>query len=209
MECGTYRIRNTITGDFYIGSSINIYQRWRKHKEALRRGNNGCLILQNAWNKYGEEAFVFEVIEFCSVEERLDKEQILLDELSPPYNIAKSARSPSVGRRFRLPEEAKQKISKGNKGKKRTLEQCKAMSEARKGKPLWTVDKERYEKRKQHLAKLSAKQRKPIERICLTTGIVTEYESVAAARKEWDVVEIYKVLKGKRESYKGAGWQYL
>ena len=29
---GVYRIINTVTGDFYIGSSKNIKQRWAEHK---------------------------------------------------------------------------------------------------------------------------------------------------------------------------------
>ena len=29
---GIYKITNTVTGDFYIGSSKNVKRRWREHK---------------------------------------------------------------------------------------------------------------------------------------------------------------------------------
>lgn len=27
-----YKIVNTVTGDFYVGSSMDVYRRWKKHK---------------------------------------------------------------------------------------------------------------------------------------------------------------------------------
>lgn len=59
-----YRIWNEKTNYFYIGSAINYKQRWRNHRNSLITGTHGNKHLQNAWNKYGENSFVFEVIEF-------------------------------------------------------------------------------------------------------------------------------------------------
>ena len=58
-----YRIRNIIDGKFYVGSTINQRERFRTHRTKLRAGNHHTKHLQNAWRKYGEEAFVFEVVE--------------------------------------------------------------------------------------------------------------------------------------------------
>lgn len=58
-----YRIRNIIDGKFYVGSTINQRERFRTHRNKLRRGVHHTPHLQNAWRKYGEEAFVFEVVE--------------------------------------------------------------------------------------------------------------------------------------------------
>jgi group I intron endonuclease len=64
-RCGIYRIVNTVTGVFYIGSSKNIPCRWRTHLKQLRHNTHGNQKLQNSWNKHGEQAFSFEVIEPC------------------------------------------------------------------------------------------------------------------------------------------------
>ena len=60
---GVYAIRHVESGKAYIGSSNNIYHRWRLHLCMLRRGDHHSPKLQNSWNKYGEAAFVFEAVE--------------------------------------------------------------------------------------------------------------------------------------------------
>lgn len=62
---GIYAIIHVESGKLYIGSASNIYSRWRTHKSELRRGLHHSPHLQNAWNKYGESAFQFTVIEAC------------------------------------------------------------------------------------------------------------------------------------------------
>lgn len=63
-KSGIYQIRNTVNGKVYVGSAIKILKRWREHKTSLRKGVHHSKHLQKAWVKYGEECFVFEVIEF-------------------------------------------------------------------------------------------------------------------------------------------------
>lgn len=58
-----YAITRTKTGDRYIGSSINLRTRWKKHRYDLRKGHHHCTYLQRAWNAYGEKAFTFEILE--------------------------------------------------------------------------------------------------------------------------------------------------
>jgi group I intron endonuclease len=71
MQAGIYAIRNKINGKLYIGSTINFKQRWQQHKSNLKNNRHHSQILQNAWNKYGEDAF-----EFCVVQEVLDIETL-------------------------------------------------------------------------------------------------------------------------------------
>lgn len=50
--CGVYKITNKETGKFYIGSSVDIRQRWYAHKSKLRRGvhsNQHLQILEQIW----------------------------------------------------------------------------------------------------------------------------------------------------------------
>jgi group I intron endonuclease len=61
---GVYKITNTVNGKVYIGSTtIDIETRWGVHRSALRTGKHYNKHLQRAWNRYGESAFTFEVIE--------------------------------------------------------------------------------------------------------------------------------------------------
>jgi group I intron endonuclease len=72
---GIYAIRHAETGKVYIGSSINIKQRWNAHKSALQKNIHDNEHLQNAWNKYGKEAFVFEILEEDVSEELFENKE--------------------------------------------------------------------------------------------------------------------------------------
>lgn len=61
--CGIYQIKNLVNGKVYIGSSVNIHSRWRKHRCDLRKAQHHSAALQRAWDKYGESQFEFSVIE--------------------------------------------------------------------------------------------------------------------------------------------------
>lgn len=63
LPAGTYRIINTENGRPYIGQSSGYSRRWSTHKSALRRNKHDNKQLQEDYNTYGEEAFIFEVIE--------------------------------------------------------------------------------------------------------------------------------------------------
>lgn len=52
----------------YIGQSINIHKRWQEHKRELKKGTHHNDHLQNAWDLYGEQWFIFKVIEVCDKE---------------------------------------------------------------------------------------------------------------------------------------------
>jgi len=73
-----YEIRNTISGTFYIGSSANLYERWRAHRKRLRAGTHHNPRLQASWNKHGESAFAFIKLAEC---ERVSDMGVLEDAL--------------------------------------------------------------------------------------------------------------------------------
>lgn len=60
---GIYEIVHIESGKLYGGQAINIRKRWIAHRYALNHNNHRNRYLQNAWNKYGEAAFQFRVIE--------------------------------------------------------------------------------------------------------------------------------------------------
>jgi group I intron endonuclease len=86
MKTGIYQIKNIINKKCYIGSSKNINRRWDRHRYGLRSNNHENVLLQRAWNKYGEENFIFEIIEECEQDRLLELDQKYLD-LKPQYNI--------------------------------------------------------------------------------------------------------------------------
>lgn len=57
-----YKIVNLVNDKFYVGSTNNKNERFRTHRNKLRRGVHHCAHLQASWNKYGEEKFAFKVI---------------------------------------------------------------------------------------------------------------------------------------------------
>lgn len=87
---GIYKIQNIVNGKCYYGSSKNIKKRWKTHLNQLKRVKHINCVLQNVWNKYGEDNFIFEVVEECDVNILLETEQKYLDS-NPEYNIGLSA----------------------------------------------------------------------------------------------------------------------
>lgn len=58
---GIYCISNSKY--FYIGHSVNIYQRWDKHRRELSKGTHVNIIMQNVYNKYQElDPFKYEIV---------------------------------------------------------------------------------------------------------------------------------------------------
>lgn len=96
MKNGIYRIRNLTNGKCYIGSAASkggFKNRWKDHRKFLGRNKHHSRKLQNAWNKYGADAFAFEILLYCDPENCLIYEQIALDHYKPEYNIYKIAGS--------------------------------------------------------------------------------------------------------------------
>ena len=93
MASGIYRVRNTVNGHTYIGSAVNIARRWAAHRHALRHHKKAPPKLQHAWDKYGENAFTFEVVLECRVDELLAHEQAAIDAEAPYYNTRTEAHS--------------------------------------------------------------------------------------------------------------------
>lgn len=105
--CGIYSITNIKNGKLYIGSSKNIYRRWKVHINDLENGLHHSSHLQYAWNKYGEVNFIFEIIEKCSEEELLIREQYYMDlylsyDGDYGYNVAQFAGKPSMTEEQRI-----------------------------------------------------------------------------------------------------------
>ncbi len=86
---GVYAIRNTRSGESYIGSSVNVDRRWALHVSALKRHRHSNKRLQTAWNQDGSAVFALEILERLPPDPRsLDQAERLWFERSGSQGIA-------------------------------------------------------------------------------------------------------------------------
>lgn len=115
---GIYKILNTSTGKCYIGSAINIGNRLKAHKKKLKANNHPNKHLQSAYNLVGLEAFNFLVLEVCTFENLLEREQYWIEWAlcyKPEYGYNKrQIPNSNIGMKFS--NATKDKMSKSRKG---------------------------------------------------------------------------------------------
>ncbi len=146
LKSGIYQITNWENNKIYIGSAIKLNSRWLSHKSHFRRGKHQNSRFQRAWNKYGEGAFTFHILEYCNKDVLIEREQHWMDKTqcyNPiiGYNNRKIADSGlgtkrteeskvkmSIAAKLRPPmsEETRLKISKTKKGNSPLSEEAKA-----------------------------------------------------------------------------------
>ena len=81
-----YKITNAITGDFYIGSSKDVKQRWTVHRCQSRWKQHPNNPMYLDMQKYGVDKFIFEVIAEVEAEKLKEAEQQFIEQLQPTYN---------------------------------------------------------------------------------------------------------------------------
>ena len=78
LKSGIYKITNNLNGRIYVGSAKEFKERWQSHAYSLRKQKHSNRFLQADFNKCGEEAFIFEVIEVT--EEKTKEERLAIEE---------------------------------------------------------------------------------------------------------------------------------
>lgn len=157
---GIYAILCIPNGYVWIGQSRDIPARWLGHKSALNANKNSP-HLQRAWNKYGPESFVWGIVQ-VSPPSRLDSlEESWISKLdsgnrNKGFNIETTARG-----RGEMCSEIKGKISDWHKGRPKTEEHRKKLSEALKGKRKHPMSEESKKKLSEAL---QGKKRTPEQR---------------------------------------------
>lgn len=85
-KSGIYKIENLVNGKFYIGSSIKIYYRIRRHLSDLLKNKHANPKLQSSFNKHGESNFITTILEFVEEKDLLEREEFYINTLKPVYN---------------------------------------------------------------------------------------------------------------------------
>ncbi len=208
---GIYKIQSkTHPERIYIGSSENISKRFSNHKGDLLYNNHKNNKLQNHYNKYGLDDFIFELIEECTLEEKLNREQYYIDTLNPWFNILKIAgnttgrvfseetllklRNPSESAREKMRNSHKNRIYKKFKRPDGYISPLKGIK----------LTEEHLEK-----LRLSSKS-KPIFQCDLDGTIIKEWLGVKTAAKSLNIYTsgIHRCLKGKNKTAYGFTWKY-
>ena len=142
MKSGIYLIENVDTGKVYVGSAINIADRWKRHIRLLNRNCHHSIKLQNAWNKYGPDNFSHSILELVGRDSLVEREQYWLDKYDASgangYNVLSRSYS-SLGL-VHGPETLK-KIGAAHKGKTISAENKAAVSAALKGRKISEAEK--------------------------------------------------------------------
>ena len=123
--CGVYKIINTITGDFYIGSSKNVKKRWTEHKcpSVWNKCPNNPMYLD--MQKYGLDKFIFEILTEVEADKLKEKEQQFIETLKPSYNNY-NAKSLDIERYKEYQKEYKKEYNKSDKYKEYQKEYYKS-----------------------------------------------------------------------------------
>ena len=113
---GVYKITNTATGDFYVGSSKDVKSRWACHK---------C---QSTWEKcpnnpmyqdmqnYGVDKFEFQILAEVEADKLKEAEQRFIETLKPTYNN-RNANGLDIERQKKYNKEYQKEYRKSDKCK--------------------------------------------------------------------------------------------
>lgn len=166
-----YRWINNTNGKSFVGSSVDLSKRLYRYY-SLAHIINGAKNsrIYRALIKYGYGCFGVEILEFCTKENVLEREQYYIDLLKPEYNILLKAGSP-LG--YKHTESAKEKMRGRRKLGQERLEQIRA-----------------------NIALINIKRAIFVQVLDQETGTEFEFESIRerARQMEWNARTVKKYL---------------
>ena len=128
---GVYALLHQPSGKSYIGSSINIEDRVRRHFYNLHGNRHHSPKLQRQWNESGNE-FTVLILEQCAEKDLTSHEQLWIDSMDT-FNESNNAKNPM---RDPVIAEKSSKACRGKKKSPRTDEHCRNISAANRGRKL-------------------------------------------------------------------------
>lgn len=139
---GVYFLKNTISKKVYVGSTVDIERRFRKHKSELKKNKHRCSEMLKDFNLYGFESFKLVILEKVEKEKLLEREQYWFEILKNKNEMYNKRILVHTNKNLKHSEETKNKISKNSNlkgekngmfGKKHSFKSKIKMSESRKG----------------------------------------------------------------------------
>ena len=235
---GVYTITCLPTGKIYVGSAARMTfdSRWRQHQKMLHGGRHHSPLLQRAWDKYGPDAFCFEILERCEPEYCLAFEQFWMNQLltfvpqhgfnlNPvagsnagrkfgPMSAERRAKLSAAQRASAAAAEGRKRMAAKRVGSKHTIETKAKQSKAALGRRLSAETREKIAAAKrgktlsvEHKLALITSKNRAVVATCLTTGKTLEFPSLRSADAAgFRHACISQVLSGKRPHHKGYIW---
>lgn len=189
MSIGVYKITSP-KGKIYIGQSSNIEARFRQYRKL--RNCDQQRLLYNSFIKYGVLNHSFEVVMFC-LRHELDATEIFYISTLNALDKDVGLNLKSGGSRGKHHESSKAKISKANKGKKRTEETKRKLSIAQKKNNVkyWLGKKrsvsDRLTMSLSHIGIGNASCEKRIVQLNRNGAIIKIFDSTIKAAKELNI----------------------
>lgn len=87
LKSGIYQIQSIETNKKYIGRTSDFHMRKWRHLYALTEGIHINKNLQRHVNIYGIRDLVFSIIEYCPVEQIIEKEKYYIELYKPEFNF--------------------------------------------------------------------------------------------------------------------------
>lgn len=225
-KSGIYCIENLSTHKKYVGQAVSVSGRFKEHISDLNHQDHFNSYLQNAWNKYGEDDFIYYVLEYCSIEKLDERETFYIDKLNLldrdfGYNLKRGGQH--GGGTFS--KEVKEKLSKSIKAS--YTEELREIR-SKQLKELWSNPEERkkrigtnhpmygyhhsdeVKKKISECHKGHGWNRKYKDKVlCIETGEIYDNACEAAKVLSLDSSCIIKACKGERYICGGYHWQFV
>lgn len=134
LNSGVYEICCLVNGKVYVGSTQNLKGRKWSHFYALKKNKHQNRHLQRAFNKYGEDAFLFSVLKFCPIGNLLKCEQYYIDKLAAFGRGFNQRPQAASNRGNKHSQKTKEKMSSVHKGCFHTEETKRRLREINIGK---------------------------------------------------------------------------
>lgn len=202
---GIYGIHNKANDKWYIGQSNNIRKRNLYELRNLRNGvfhyNNSNNHIVQAWQKYGENAFEWVVLEECEIDKLDEREIFWIKEKDSYRNGYNQTLGGGGSRGVIVSEETKRKMSLSSKGEKHPFWGKHRTEETKKKLSLWRTGRKGMPMTEK-VKKILIESRR-IKIICNENGKIYSSMSEASRELNLDVSAIAKNCKGKRSTVKG------
>lgn len=85
---GIYKISCTTTGEFYIGKSKNLHQRYCQHSYDLKWGIHPNPSIQRLYTSHGPDSILMELVELVDDKDNLETREVYwIETLKPTLNV--------------------------------------------------------------------------------------------------------------------------
>lgn len=200
-----YKITNTKNNKIYVGQHMgaDFGEYW-----------GSGVLLNRAYEKYGRDSFKREIIQFASFKEELNfLERYYIQKLNSlvphGYNIATGGHGGYTGE---VSEESREKIRQALKGKPKSKEQRRRLSEAKKGIPTHKQTEETKKKISEaHMGiePWNKGKGKQISQYTIDGEFIRAWDSLTEASKNgFSMSKISQCLNGTRKHHRHFLWRF-